>query len=424
MNKSTFKAIALSFALVLQALPMVAQNQVRLTFNRVGGTAASNVTVNVANENNQAIEGVTASLVSVKEGTNGTDATAASTNVPLLATNALANHPEIICAKYKNEHEVHCFAEFTFKISGLSSFAFNHMDMQLAAMNKDGDFQYNILSRNCDVRVWNDEGKTQAAIVSKDGIETDKNTALIPGSNPKAGIDNTTDWEIKSSASTTTKDQYFVVRLIKSNGNKGCYFGLKQITLYNGYRIATTATSNIDRVATFSASNNVVFGSDVKAYIASTVNATSNEVTLLPLNGALKAKDGAIVSTTSTADVYAYVNSAAVDSRENILVGGGDEALSLTANNYYIFNKSGEEAVFSPLAADGNLAANKAALKSVTAGAQPLNLSFGDVTGIHTLPALQLNKSANTIYDLSGRKVSGSLPKGIYISNGKKFMVK
>lgn len=420
MNKSTFKAIALSFALVLQALPMVAQNQVRLTFNRVGGTAgtaASNVTVNVANENNQAIEGVTASLVSVKEGTNGTDATATSTNVALLATKALANHPEIICAKYKNEHEVHCFAEFTFKISGLSSFAFNHMDMQLAAMNQGGDFQYDIKSRNCDVRVWNDEGKTQAAIVSKDGIETDKNAA-------SASIDNTTDWEIKSTASTTTKDQYFVVRLIKSNGNKGCYFGLKQITLYNGYRIATTATSNIDRVATFSASNDVVFGSDVNAYIASTANATSNEVTLLPLNGALKAKDGAIVSTTSTADVYAYVSSAAVDSRENILIGGGDEALSLTANNYYIFNKSGEEAVFSPLAADGNLAANKAALKYVTAGAQPLNLSFGDVTGIHTLPALQINKSANTIYDLSGRKVSGSLPKGIYISNGKKFMVK
>lgn len=419
MNKSTFKAIALSFALVLQALPMVAQNQVRLTFNRVGGTAgtaASNVTVNVANENNQAIEGVTASLVSVKEGTNGTDATAPSTNVPLLATKALAKHPEIICAKYKNEHEVHCFAEFTFKISGLSSFAFNHMDMQLAAMNQGGDFQYDIKSRNCDVRVWNDEGKTQA-IVSKDGIETDKNAA-------SASIDNTTDWEIKSTASTTTKDQYFVVRLIKSNGNKGCYFGLKQITLYNGYRIATTATSNIDRVATFSASNDVVFGSDVNAYIASTANATSNEVTLLPLNGALKAKDGAIVSTTSTADVYAYVSSAAVDLRENILIGGGDEALSLTANNYYIFNKSGEEAVFSPLAADGNLAANKAALKYVTAGAQPLNLSFGDVTGIHTLPALQINKSANTVYDLSGRKVSGSLPKGIYISNGKKFMVK
>lgn len=420
MNKSTFKAIALSFALVLQALPMVAQNQVRLTFNRVGGTAgtaASNVTVNVADENNQAIESVTASLVSVKEGTNGTDATATSTNVPLLATKELANHPEIICAKYKNEHEVHCFAEFTFKISGLSSFAFNHMDMQLAAMNQSGDFQYDIKSRNCDVRVWNDEGKTQAAIVAKDGIATDKNAAF-------ASIDNTTDWEIKSTASTTTKDQYFVVRLIKSNGNKGCYFGLKQITLYNGYRIATTATSNIDRVATFSASNNVVFGPDVKAYIASTVNATSNEVTLLPLNGALKAKDGAIVSTTSTADVYAYVSSAAVDLRENILVGGGDEALPLTANNYYIFNKSGDEAVFSPLAADGNLAANKAALKSVTAGAQPLNLSFGDVTSIHTLPTLQLNKSANTVYDLSGRKVSGSLPKGIYISNGKKFMVK
>lgn len=408
--KKTLLGTALLFALA-QALPMDAQKQVRLTFNRAGGTAVSNVTVNVTDESGNAIDGVTATLQSIKQGT-GTNADAVATDVALKSGEQLNTHTEILCANYSNGKN--CFAEFTFKISGLSNFSLNHSDLQIAAMNGQGKFQNSKGERYCDVRVWGNENKS-TLIASIDGILADK-----LGGDYK--IDNTIDWEIKGNTTTqATTDQYIVVRMAKSDQNPGCFFGLKQITLYNGYRFATTATSNIDNVATFSASSPVTFSSDATAYIA--INSNNTQVTLSPLNGALAAGQGAIVSKATTGDIYAYVSTEATDSRNNQLVGGGDHAIDLTDGNYYIFNKQGEEAVFSPLnSTNTKLAANKAALKTTTTGGQALTLDFGSVTGINTtttaIPA------TDATFDLSGRKVSGKLPAGLYIKNGKKFIIK
>lgn len=409
--KKTLLGTALLFALA-QALPMDAQKQVRLTFNRAGGTAVSNVTVNVTDESGNAIDGVTATLQSIKQGT-GTDAGAAATDVALKSGYQLDTHTEILCASYSNVKN--CFAEFTFKISGLSNFSLNHSDLQIAAMNGQGKFQNSKGERYCDVRVWGNENKS-TLIASADGILADK----LGGDYER---DNTIDWEIKGNTTTpATTDQYIVVRMAKNDQNPGCFFGLKQITLYNGYRFATTATSNIDNVATFSASSPVTFSSDATAYIA--INSDNKQVTLSPLNGALAAGQGAIVSKATTGDIYAYVSTEATDSRNNQLVGGGDEAMDLTDGNYYIFNKQIEEAVFSPLkeSASTTLAANKAALKTATTGGQALTLDFGSVTGINT--ATTAMPATNATFDLSGRKVSGKLPAGLYIKNGKKLLIK
>lgn len=410
--KKTLLGTALLFALA-QALPMDAQKQVRLTFNRAGGTAVSNVTVKVTDESGNAIDGVTATLQSIKQGT-GTEANATATDVALKSGGQLNTHTEILCASYNNNGLDSRFAEFTFKILGLSDFSLNHSDLQIAAMNSGGNFQYNNLPRKCDVRVWNNEDKS-TLIASIDGIVTDKNAS-------NETKDNTIDWEIKASTTTpATTEQYLVVRLAKSSDNQGCFFGLKQITLYNGYRFATTATSNIDNVATFSASSPVTFSSDATAYIA--INSDNKQVTLSPLNGALTAGQGAIVSKATTGDIYAYVSTEATDSRNNQLVGSGDATKELTDGNYYIFNKKGEEAVFSPLSnTNTTLAANKAALKTATTGGQALTLDFGSVTGINT--ATTAMPATNTTFDLSGRKVSGKLPAGLYIKNGKKFLIK
>lgn len=411
--KKTLLGTALLFALA-QALPMDAQKQVRLTFNRAGGTAVSNVTVKVTDESGNAINGVTATLQSIKQGT-GTDADAATTDVALKSGGQLDTHSEVLCANYNNNGLDRRFAEFTFKISGLSDFSLNHSDLQIAAMNSGGNFQYNNLPRKCDVRVWGDEDKS-TLIASTDGIVTDKNAS-------NETVDNTIDWEIKASTTTpATTEQILVVRLAKSSDNKGCFFGLKQITLYNGYRFATTTTSNIDNVATFSASSPVTFSSDATAYIA--INSDNKQVTLSPLNGALAAGQGAIVSKATTGDIYAYVSTEATDSRNNLLVGSGDATKELTDGNYYIFNKQGEEAVFSPLSntASTTLAANKAVLKTATPGGQALTLDFGSVTGINT--ATTAMPATNATFDLSGRKVSGKLPAGLYIKNGKKFIIK
>ena len=408
--KKTLLGTALLLALA-QALPMDAQKQVRLTFNRAGGTAVSNVTVNVTDESGNAIDGVTATLQSIKQGT-GTDAGAAATDVALKSGEQLNKHPEILCASYSNGKNA--FAEFTFKISGLSDFSLNHSDLQISAMNKDGKFQNSKDERYCDVRVWGNENK-RTLIASVDGILADK-----LGGNYE--VDNTIDWEIKTTTTTqATTDQYIVVRMAKNDRNTGCFFGLKRITLYNGYRFATTATSNIANVATFSASSPVTFSSDATAYIA--INSDNKQVTLSPLNGALAAGKGAIVSKATTGDIYAYVSAETTDSRNNQLVGGGDATKELTDGNYYIFNKQGEDAVFSPLnSTNTTLAANKAALKTATPGGQALTLDFGSVTGINT--ATTAMPATNATFDLSGRKVSGKLPAGLYIKNGKKFIIK
>lgn len=408
--KKTLLGTALLFALA-QALPMDAQKQVRLTFNRAGGTAVSNVTVNVTDESGNAINGVTATLQSIKQGT-GTDATATATDVALKSGEQLNKHPEILCASYSNGKNA--FAEFTFKISGLSDFSLNHSDLQISAMNKDGKFQNSKDERYCDVRVWGNENK-RTLIASVDGILADK----LGGSYT---VDNTIDWEIKGEATTqAATDQYLVVRMAKSSNSNGCFFGLKQITLYNGYRFATTATSNIDNVATFSASSPVTFSSDATAYIA--INSDNKQVTLSPLNGALAAGKGAIVSKATTGDIYAYVSTEATDNRNNQLVGSGDATKELTDGNYYIFNKQVEDAVFSPLNnTNTTLAANKAALKTTTTGGQALTLDFGSVTGINTTTTAM--PATNATFDLSGRKVSGKLPAGLYIKNGKKFIIK
>ena len=409
--KKTLLGTALLLALA-QALPMDAQKQVRLTFNRAGGTAVSNVTVKVTDESGNAINDVTATLQSIKQGT-GTEAGAAATDVALNSGNELNTHPEILCANYSNGKN--SFAEFTFKISGLSDFSLNHSDLQIAAMNLNGRFQNSKGERYCDVRVWGNENKS-TLIASTDGILVDK----LGGSYT---VDNTIDWEIKGEATTqAATDQYLVVRMAKSSNSNGCFFGLKQITLYNGYRFATTATSNIDNVATFSASSPVTFSSDATAYIA--INSDNTQVTLSPLNGALAAGQGAIVSKATTGDIYAYVSTEATDSRNNQLVGSGDATKELTDGNYYIFNKPGEEAVFSPLdkSASTTLAANKAALKTATTGGQALTLDFGSVTGINTVTTAM--PATNATFDLSGRKVSGKLPAGLYIKNGKKLLIK
>lgn len=409
--KKTLLGTALLFALA-QALPMDAQKQVRLTFNRAGGTAVSNVTVNVTDESGNAINGVTATLQSIKQGT-GTEANATATDVALKSGEQLNKHPEILCANYSNGKNA--FAEFTFKISGLNDFSLNHSDLHISAMNGQGKFQNSKGERYCDVRVWGNENKS-TLLASADDILADK----LGGDYER---DNTIDWEIKGNTTTpATTDQYIVVRMVKNDQNPGCFFGLKQITLYNGYRFATTATSNIDNVATFSASNPVTFSSDATAYIA--INSDDTQVTLSPLNGALTAGQGAIVSKATTGDIYAYVSTETTDSRNNLLVGSGDATKELTDGNYYIFNKKDNDAVFSPLdnAASTTLAANKAALKTTTTGGQALTLDFGSVTGINT--ATTAMPATNATFDLSGRKVSGKLPAGLYIKNGKKLLIK
>ena len=52
-----------------------------------------------------------------------------------------------------------------------------------------------------------------------------------------------------------------------------------------------------------------------------------------------------------------------------------------------------------------------------------LNFGEGEATSIHN-SQLTIDNEAGAWYDLSGRKVNGQLPRGIYIHNGKKVVIK
>ena len=45
-------------------------------------------------------------------------------------------------------------------------------------------------------------------------------------------------------------------------------------------------------------------------------------------------------------------------------------------------------------------------------------------SGIEDIQSAETEKFSDTVYDLLGRKVSSSLAPGIYVKNGKKFIVK
>ena len=97
-----------------------------------------------------------------------------------------------------------------------------------------------------------------------------------------------------------------------------------------------------------------------------------------------------------------------------------------TYYNYIMVADGGSNAVFKHTTGSGDLAANKAFLRTTTnvASARGLELNFGegDVTGISEIEKLR-NVGNEKFFDLQGRLVAQPT-KGLYIVNGKKVIIK
>ena len=189
------------------------------------------------------------------------------------------------------------------------------------------------------------------------------------------------------------------------------------------------------KISTFSAPFATVIPANVKAFYIKKADKKENTAILTAVaeGEAIPANTGVIL----TGNAEAGENAVMVPATTETVATIADNALANTAGaakdmsqegSFYLLGKytgagenNGKVGFF--LGNAGTLKMNKAYLPVANAQAQAIKLVFGDeVTGIEGVEAEE-NVNA-PIYDLSGRRVLSTVKGGIYIQNGKKFIVK
>lgn len=202
--------------------------------------------------------------------------------------------------------------------------------------------------------------------------------------------------------------------------NRSCYYQFEEVTYPNTINFNAAQNINgVSHIATFSAPFATIIPAGVKAYY---VSAKGTEATMTAIEAqAIPANQGVIL-TTETGDAATMVPAAsetAATITGNQLGHSAGNTRSLTAGEGYILGNGSEGTAFYPCKA-GSLPSNKAYL--LGNGESAIVMNFGNaVTGINTIAAPASAKAP--IFDLSGRRVVKAT-KGLYIQNGKKFIVK
>lgn len=177
--------------------------------------------------------------------------------------------------------------------------------------------------------------------------------------------------------------------------------------------------NGVSHIATFSAPFATIIPEGVKAYY---VSAKGAEATMTAIEAeAIPANQGVILTSESgaAATMVPAAGETAATITGNQLGHSAGAAKSLTAGEGYILGEGSEGTAFYPCQA-GSLPINKAYL--LGNGESAIAMNFGNaVTGINTIAAPASAKAP--IFDLSGRRVVKAT-KGLYIQNGKKFIVK
>lgn len=202
--------------------------------------------------------------------------------------------------------------------------------------------------------------------------------------------------------------------------NNSSAFTFEEVTYPN--TITFNAAKNINgvsHIATFSAPFATIIPAGVKAYY---VSAKGAEATMTAIDAeAIPANQGVILTSESgaAATMVPAASETAATITGNQLGHSAGAAKTLTAGEGYILGNGTEGTAFYPCQA-GSLPINKAYL--LGNGESAIVMNFGNaVTGINTIAAPASAKAP--IFDLSGRRVVKAT-KGLYIQNGKKFIVK
>ena len=163
----------------------------------------------------------------------------------------------------------------------------------------------------------------------------------------------------------------------------------------------------------------------IQAYLVKEGGIKDGYVSLESVSGVLPAYTGIIVNAQQNSYTFncSLSETAVVDGN---LLQGTVKDLYINGDAYVLSAKSGIGLYKADLNNEGNFLnnANKAYLPAtaVTSGVKALRFNFdGETTAIETVETENANAP---IYDLSGRRVLSTVKGGVYIQNGKKFIVK
>lgn len=193
-------------------------------------------------------------------------------------------------------------------------------------------------------------------------------------------------------------------------------FRLEEVPYPN--TVATVALEGESRVGVFSAPFPTLLPEGVKAYSAMT---DGKEVGLLEIEGnVIPAATGVAVVGPSESYVMVPAAAGAEVPAENLLTASGEEGTEVEAGvPAYILTAKDGTACFTLLADNRSVAPNSAWL-TVADAPDALRVRLGRVTGIGQI---REEAAAAVLYDLGGRRVDNA-SRGIYISGGKKILVK
>ena len=178
------------------------------------------------------------------------------------------------------------------------------------------------------------------------------------------------------------------------------------VTLPESDEATTLFVENSHTDKSISLTGTTAVAASTGIYVMNTEGATSATLLLTKTGDASQASDAILKGTTIAQDI-----------------SSADHSLLRTLG----FNSEGQIGFFKPAASIKSIPANRAYLKLPSSSAT--NAFYIDFDGTTTsidelLPAADVLNTNAPIYDLSGRRMEGTLHKGIYIQNGRKFMVK
>lgn len=309
-------------------------------------------------------------------------------------------------------------------VNGKYMFATNHGTYLSWADSGDGTKSYKTSAQTTTYVAQNDWTIEPATLEKGAGTVSLTNRADVFGlvQMKALGKDGQTTYYLNSRMNDAFISQYSTDKFYDANNgvNRSCYYQFEEVTYPNTITFHdATGINGVSHIATFSAPFATIIPAGVKAYY---VSAKGTEATMTAIDAqAIPANQGVILTSESgdAATMVPAASETAATITGNQLGHSAGAAKTLTAGEGYILGNGTEGTAFYPCKA-GSLPSNKAYL--LGNGESAIVMNFGNaVTGINTIAAPASAKAP--IFDLSGRRVVKAT-KGLYIQNGKKFIVK